>query len=200
MKEFGRNRGLGFGKTPGMLLLTACFLCLFPVGTWAQGREIPLDVYIIVDSSSAMEKGKNEAVSWLCDTVIDGILKDGDRVSIWTAGAKSELVYSGAVSADIKVEVKNLITQITFSGLSADYKGALGEALTKSRTSPDKRLTYTLLVSGSNPKDPPIKEAESAGLLLYSRVENFSGWKVLTVGLDIASRVRDSAASYMKNK
>ncbi|MDR2049387.1 MAG: VWA domain-containing protein [Treponema sp.] len=157
-------------------------------------------MYIIVDSSSSMEKGKDEAVNWLCTSVIDGIARAGDTLSIWTAGAKPELIYSKAVSAETKEEAKNLIRQIRFSGGAADYKGALNEVRAKALTGPESRMIYTLLVSGANPRDPPIKEAESAGLLLYSRVESFSGWRVFTIGLDVSARVRESADSYMKNR
>jgi hypothetical protein len=184
------------------LFLLGCFLVFLPFARiWGEDvRSIPIDVYIIVDSSSSMEKGKEEAVNWLCTTVIDGIVKAGDNLSIWTAGIKPELIYSITVSAETKEEAKKLIRQIRFSGSAADYKGALNEVQAKALAGPGGRMVYTLLVSGANPKDPPIKEAESAGLLLYSRVESFSGWKVFTVGFDLSARVRESADSYMKNR
>jgi hypothetical protein len=189
---------------PGIksLFLLSWLLVLLPSAQiWGEDdRSTPVDMYIIIDSSSSMDRGKEEAVNWLCSTVIDGIAKAGDSLSIWTAGAKPELIYSKNVSAETKEEAKNLIRQIRFSGSAADYKGALNEAQARVLAGPGGRMTYTLLVSGANPKDPPIKEAESAGLLLYSRVESFSGWKVFTVGLDISARVRRSADSYMKNR
>ena len=169
------------------------------VPLWGE-RTMPLDVFIIVDSSSAMDRGKDEAVVWLCTTVIDGTVTDGDRLTIWTTGAATELLYSGIVSADTKEEAKNLIKQIRFSGSAADYLGALNEAKAKLLASPDKRLCWTLLVSGARPQDPPVREAESAGLLRYSKVVSFSGWKVLTVGLDIGDKVRQSAANYMQGR
>jgi hypothetical protein len=184
-------------------LFLLCWLLVFlPFAqTWGEEpRSISVDVYIIVDSSSSMEKGKEEAVNWLCTTVIDGIVKAGDNLSIWTTGTQPELLYSKTVSAETKEEAKKMIRQIRFSGSAADYKGALNEVQAKALAGPEGRMVYTLLVSGANPKDPPIKEAESAGLLLYSRVESFSGWKVFTVGLDLSARVRESADSYMKNR
>ncbi|MDR0586993.1 MAG: VWA domain-containing protein [Treponema sp.] len=184
------------------LFLLGWFLVFSPFArTWGEdARSIPVDVYIIVDSSSSMEKGKEEAVNWLCTTVIDGIVKTGDSLSIWTAGTQPDLIYSRAVSAETKEEAKNLIRQIRFLGGAADYKGALNEVRARALAGPGNRMIYTLLVSGANPKDPPIKEAESAGLLLYSRVESFAGWRVFTIGLDISARVRESADSYMKNR
>lgn len=178
--------------------LLGCFAAFF-AGTplWAQRA---LDAYVIIDGSSAMDKGGPEAVSWVCGTVIDEILKEGDRLTVWTAGESVRLLYSAAVSADTKDEAKKLIRGIVFQGSSADYKGALTEARTKILAGTGKNLNWTILVSGANPRDPPVLEAESAGLLMYSRVENFSGWRVLTVGLDISGKVRESVFSYMKNR
>ncbi|MDR1929508.1 MAG: VWA domain-containing protein [Treponema sp.] len=174
-------------------------LVLFSVpALWGEdSRTIPIDVHIIVDSSSAMENKKTEAAAWLCDTVVDVILIDGDRVSLWTAGTKPELIYSGMVSGGEKDEIKTRIRGIEFGGDSADYRGALNQARSQSQPG---RISYALLVSGSTAKDPPSREAESAGLLLYSRVDNYSGWRVLTVGLNIANQVRESAAAYMKSR
>jgi hypothetical protein len=184
------------------LFLLCYTLILFPFAKiWGEdARSIPVDVYVIVDSSSSMEKGKEEAVNWICTAVIDGIARAGDSLSVWTAGEKPELIYSKTVSAETKEEAKNVIRQIRFSGSAADYKGALNEVQAKALAARGGRMAYTLLISGANPKDPPIKEAESAGLLLYSRVESFSGWKVFTVGLDVSARIRESADSYMKNR
>jgi hypothetical protein len=145
-----------------------------------------------------MEKGRQEAVSWLCNTVVDGILQQGDRIWIWRAGAGPELVYSGTLGAD-KEPVKAQIRAIQFQGEAADYRGALREAQALVSGQRD-RISYTLLVSGSGAKDPPSQEAESAGLLRYSRVDSFSGWRVLTVGLDLNARVRQSTTYYMNNQ
>ncbi|MDR0402382.1 MAG: VWA domain-containing protein [Treponema sp.] len=196
MNQKDAKSGAGKRFLSGFLLVF-----LLSIRIWGEdSRDIPVDVYIIVDSSSSMEKGKDEAVNWLCGTVIDGIVRPGDSLSIWTAGAEPELIYSKTVSAETKEEAKNLIKQIRFSGAAADYKGALNAVRARALAAPGGRMAYTLLISGANPKDPPIKEAESAGLLLYSRVESFSGWKVFTVGLDLNARVRESAGAYMKNR
>jgi hypothetical protein len=176
-----------------------CILAVLTTWIWSTTRTIPLDVYIIVDGSSAMEKGREEAVSWLCSTVVDGILQPEDRIWIWRAGAKPELIYSGTLGAD-KERVKTQIRSIQFQGEAADYRGALGEAQALVSSQSRNRISYTLLVSGSGAKDPPSQEAESAGLLRYSRVDSFSGWRVLTVGLDLNARVRQSTTYYMNNQ
>ncbi|MDR1929273.1 MAG: VWA domain-containing protein [Treponema sp.] len=178
---------------------TGCFFLFFilPAFLWgADTRTIPIDVYIIIDGSSAMERGKDEAVSWLCGAVIDGMLQQGDRLWIWTAGAKPELIYAETLGAD-KERAKNLIRSVKFEGDTADYRGALREA--QSRIA-GERVSYTLLISGSEAKDPPSREAESAGLLRYSRVESFAGWRVLTIGLDLNARVRRAGSHYMNKQ
>ena len=173
-----------------------CILLLYTTTLWGNNpRTSPIDVYIIVDSSSAMERGREQAISWLSTTVIDNMLRNDDRIWIWTAGARPELIYSG--NLDNKEEVKTVIRSISFEGDAADYRGALFEAQALVQRS--DRTTFTLLISGSEAKDPPSREAESAGLLRYSRVESFPGWRVLTVGLDLAPKVRRSAAYYASN-
>jgi hypothetical protein len=162
-------------------------------GLWGgDERTIPIDVYLIVDSSSAMERGKDAALTWLCTTVIDGMLTGEDRIWIWTAGEKPELIYSGTLGD--REGAKAAVRGIRFQGDKADYRGALEAA--RAILGRGDRTAYTLLVSGSGAKDPPSREAESAGLLRYSRVESFSGWRVLTIGLDLESRIRRSASQY----
>ena len=173
-----------------------CLLLAYTPCLWAANdRTTPIDVYIIVDSSAAMEKGREEAANWLCTTVIDGMLLQGDRIWVWTAGTKPELIYSGTLGN--KEEAKGAIRGIRYQGNAADYRGALEEA--KNQAGKSSRIGYTLLVSGSGAKDPPSQEAESAGLLRYSRVDSFSGWRVLTIGLDLGPKVSRST-SYYKNR
>jgi hypothetical protein len=181
-------------KKIGIFLL----LGVSPLLRGAEPRTIPIDVYIVIDGSSAMERGRQDAVTWLC-TIVDGMLQQGDRLWIWTAAAQPVLIYSGTLGTD-KNSTKTLIRSIQFQGDRADYRAALREAQATLANQGGKRLSYTLLISGSGAKDPPSQEAESAGLLRYSRVESFSGWRVLTVGLDISPKVRQSSAYYMQNR
>ncbi|MDR2662254.1 MAG: VWA domain-containing protein [Treponema sp.] len=182
-------------KKTGIVL----FLGLTTLLWGAEPRAVPLDMYIIVDGSSAMERGREEALTWLCTTVVDGILQQGDRLWVWTVGDRPRLIYSGTVEGP-REGVKTSIRAIQFQGDRADYQAALREVRAALARQGGNRLTCTLLVSGSGAKDPPSREAESAGLLRYSRVESFSGWRVLTVGLDIDAKVRRSSAYYLQNR
>jgi hypothetical protein len=191
---------------PGWVFVVL-LLTVTPAAVRGEPRRVPLDVHVIVDSSTAMSRGREQAVSWLSGPVIDTTLQNGDRLTLWTAGEKPEMLYSGGISADTREEAKKQLRNIRFQDESADYRGALNQVKTRisagtehSGRSEDGRLAYTILVSGANAKDPPMKEAEMAGLLAYSKVENHSGWRVLTVGLDIGPQVLKAAASYMKNR
>ncbi|MDR2182469.1 MAG: VWA domain-containing protein [Treponema sp.] len=174
-------------------LKKSAFLSLFTILgglLWADTRAAAMDVYLIVDGSSSMERGGAEAIDWLCATLLDRRVRDGDRLWIWTAGAKPELVFSGA-GAD-REAAKTVIRALRFQGRAADYRGALNEAKRRLRTG---RLSYTLLVSGNEARDP---SPELSGLLRYSRVDSFSGWRVLTVGLDLEGRIDRAASYYMR--
>ncbi|MDR2552980.1 MAG: hypothetical protein LBD31_07445 [Treponema sp.] len=172
------------------------FLILFlalPLLVWGETRGVPVDMYIIVDGSSAMERGRNEALTWICGK-IDG-LQDGDRIWIWRAGTKAELIYSGTSGTD-KEDIKRLVRSIKFEGDAADYRSALRDAL--GLTGGNKgRLAYTLLISGAGAKN---SRGEPAELLRYSRVENFSGWRALTIGLDLGPKVRQALSYYLDDR
>jgi hypothetical protein len=58
-----------FGKKMRILSIF-CLLAVCVSSVWgANNRTTPIDVYIIVDSSSAMERGREEAAAWLCNTI-----------------------------------------------------------------------------------------------------------------------------------
>jgi hypothetical protein len=175
-----------------------CILAVSVTQLWGEyTRTAPIDIYLIIDSSSAMERGKETALAWLCTTVVDGIFQQGDSIKIWTAGEKPELIYSDDLGVD-KEAAKKAIRSIRFGGEAADYRGSLREV--QAKVSGGGRVAYTLLVSGSQAKDPPSREAESAGLLRYSRVDHFSGWRVLTVGFDLDVRVQRASAYYVNQQ
>ena len=168
-------------------LAILCFLVAgIPHFLTANPRTTPIDVYVIVDSSTAMERVKDDALGWLSSVIIDTMLRSDDRIWIWTAGSSPRLIYSGTL--ENKELAKTALRSIQFDGSTADYRSALLEAQVLARRS--DRITYTLLVSSSAAADQTDRETELAGLLRYSRVESFPGWRVITVGLDLENRVR----------
>jgi hypothetical protein len=62
----------------------------------------------------------------------------------------------------------------------------------------NQRTPYTILLSGSTAGPNPFPGGNAAaGMLRYSRILDFSGWRVVTAALGIGPQVRDAAASFM---
>jgi hypothetical protein len=174
------------------------FLCLFPGLVFgADIRTGTLDMFIIIDGSSALSSGRDEAVQWLCDYAVDGILREGDRLTIWLAADSVKELFSGTFSgADSKETVKTLIRAQKKQSGSADYAGALGAAARKEAAA--SGMTYTLIISGSQAGSGSFPGGEAAAALLrYSLVREFSGWRVVVTSPGIEDRVRRAAAAFM---
>jgi hypothetical protein len=167
----------------------------------ADGRSLPVDLFLIIDGSPALEHGRNEALDWLCGRVVDGLLQEGDSLTIWVAGDKAEELYSGSVAGtETKETVKALIRAITVRGKKADYLGALRVASKrKASLSPGGRLNYTLLICGMSAGYTSLnEEGEIFDLLRYSRFEDFSGWRAVTAAPGIEAEVKSAAAAFMR--
>lgn len=166
-------------------------------------RTAPISMNIIIDGSSALKNGRDEALNWLCDQVVDGILQDGDRLTVWLAGGRAETVYSDWVrGTEDKDAVKGLLKSLPpadarTGGSPADFIGALGEAASRISGEFTPRNTYTLLISGSASSLSSALENDRTGLLRFFKTEEFSNWRVLVVALGIGSQVQRAAAAYM---
>jgi hypothetical protein len=180
---------------PGLL---AAFL-LTAQGLYAQdSRNIPIEVYLIMDGSSAIKNAGDGAVNWVCNYLVDGILRDGDRLTVWNAGERAQIVYSDTLSgAEGKENIKKILRSLSAGGNLADFSGALREAAQRTAARASSRsLSYTLLISGSSSALSPALLGSGANLLRFSRVEEFPSWRALTVALDINSQVQRAAAAY----
>jgi hypothetical protein len=164
-------------------------------------RSLPLDLYLIVDGSTLLTVGKDEAVAWISREIIDRILREGDSLTIWSAGNKARIIYSETVGAR-KDEVKEKLRSLDTSGKGADFTGALGEAVSKaSRDAGDrKRLKVTMVVSGSAESLAPALEGDSAGFFRWSKVDEYARWQALFVAPGIGDKVRRAAAAYMSGR
>jgi hypothetical protein len=148
---------------------------------------------LIIDGSAALGAGREEAVSWLCDHVVDELLRDGDRLTIWIAAGRANRIFSGSPSGpEQRDEVKVLLRSIAPGGNSADFTGALRE-----RGGREGIMAYTLLVTGSTAGYSPLSGPEIADLLRYSRVQEFSGWRAIVAAQGIESRVRNAASAWL---
>ena len=186
-------RSAGRGKTPktALTLILAVFICLSPL-YGAENQRSPINVNLIIDGSSSLTDVKDEITSWVLSR-LDAILVDGDNVTVWSAGSSASVIYSGRInSASDRDALKNSIRQLSGSGERADFSGALRDASARQSST----FSYTLLISASGASLSAVLTSPQANLLRYSRVEEFTTWRALTVGLNIDTRVRRAAAAF----
>ncbi|MDR3337535.1 MAG: hypothetical protein LBT16_10045 [Treponema sp.] len=185
-------------KGPGVLIF-GLFFFIIPPALWSAGeRPAPLDMFLIIDGSVALNNGKNEAFAWLCDTIIGDLLLDGDNLTIWLAGTRANRIFQGPLSgAGSKEGVKGIIRSIELSGTKADYAGALREAIKMDAREKRRRMTCTVLVSGSAPGYAAFPgNSETARLLRYSRIEEHGAWRAITAALNIGPEIQKKAAEF----
>ena len=183
----------GRGKTPktALTLILAVFIGLLPL-YGAENQRNPIIVNLIIDGSASFSGVKDEITSWLLSR-LDAILVDGDTVTIWSAGPSARVIYTARINgASDKDAVKDSIRGLSGSGETADFSGALRDAASRQSSS----FSYTLLISASGASLSSVLEGSQANLLRYSRVEEFTTWRALTVGLNIDARVRRAAAAF----
>jgi hypothetical protein len=166
----------------------------------ADQRTVPLNMYIIIDGSPAMKNGREAAVQWLCDDVVDRILREGDNLTVLFAAESVKTVYSAPLSGEeSRGAAKTALRSLPPPGAFADYGGALREAASRESSRTNRGMVYTLLVSGSSARlSATSGGTEAAGLLRYSRIQDFPEWRAVVVGLGIGPRIQQAAAAYMR--
>jgi len=171
-----------------LFLVFAVFLSLTPV--FAQ--RAPIDINLIIDGSSSLTAVKNDVTTWVSGR-LDQILADGDRVTVWSAGTQSKVIYTGKTEGTPgKEAVKKSIRDITPSGNNPDFSGALRDAASRQSSN----YSYTLLISASPDALSSVLSTRQASLLRFSRVEEFTNWRALVVGLNIDGKVKKSASAF----
>jgi predicted site-specific integrase-resolvase len=157
-----------------------------------------MDLYLIIDGSQAFQSCKAGAIAWVNERVVDRLLEEGDRVSVWAAGERAELVFSGTISASgEKDALKDQLAAITATARVADFYGALRNV--HSGISGD-RLSYTLLVTASAGGLEHAIAGDTQGLFRWFRSERYEQWQVLAVAPDIGRKVSQAAAAYMNSQ
>jgi len=175
-----------------IFLALAAFFCLSPLYAQTASERAPINVNLIIDGSESLVNVKDEVTTWLFGR-LDQILAEGDNVTVWSAGSQASIIFSGRMNSNADREaVKRSIREMTPSGETADFSGALGEAALR-QSSP---YTYTLLISASPAALSSVLSSPRANLLRFSRVEEFSDWRALVVGLNLETRVRRAAAAF----
>jgi hypothetical protein len=183
------------GNTKKHVLWLFFIIVLFPLKINAlDSRNIPVEVNLIMDGSQGMKNAREEAANQV-GGYLDQILREGDRLTIWDAGAQARIIYSETLKGgEFGEEIKALLKSRVPEGPAADFAGALKEAAARNSGG---KMTYTLLVSGSSAGLSSVLTEGGANLLKYSRVRDFPSWKMLIIALDRNSRVREAAAAYI---
>jgi hypothetical protein len=182
------------------LLFSLVPVFLNPVFVLAEDRRsIPLDLYLIIDSSEKFREIKDETTAWINEQIIDRLLQEGDRLVIWSAGDAATIIYAETIGAS-KDEAKNKIRNLEIQGRSPDFGSALQEATSRAAQGSASRISMTLLVSTAESLAPSLG-GSSAGLFRWSRVEQYSRWQALVVApSNLGEKVRRAAASYMNSR
>jgi hypothetical protein len=177
-------------------------LLFFPGFLQAEDtRTVPLDMYLIVDGSSQLPEAKRETIAWIGEQVIDRILMDGDTLTLWSAGPRAQVLFSETLGgANGKDAVKAKLSAIDASAGVPDFSGALRDAASRAGRGGAGRIKYTMLVSGSAESLAPALKGKDAGLFRWSKVEEYSRFRVLVVAPDIHDKVRLAAAAYMSGR
>jgi len=190
MKRTNLIFGCGKTRKTALTLILASLICLSPL--YGADTRSPINVNLIIDGSASLSAVKDEVASWVSGR-LDTILIEGDNVTVWSAGPSARVIYSGTINSDAdKDAVKNSIRQLSGSGSSSDFSGALREASSRQGSS----FSYTLLICASPEALSSTLTGPQASLLRFSRVEEFSAWRALVVGLNLDARVKRAAASF----
>ena len=180
------------------ILFILLFLSTMLPPVMADLRKDPMDFFLILDIS-AIKSHRQEAIEWVCDAIIDKMVQEGDRLTVWSTLDERGLVFNDTISATLRESLKKQVRNLQNSGDVGNLSKALKDAERKVTALPAKHLSYTLLVSGVgyNPNSAPDGVAD---LLRYGKTMDFSGWKAMVVGLGINTRVHDAATSYINSK
>jgi hypothetical protein len=176
---------------------------LFPLANAEAQRAIPLDVYLIIDASAALQQNRGEIMAWINEQVIDRLLADGDSITIWSAGASAALIHSAVIAGDAgRNEVRARLQALQAGGQSADFSGALGQVASRlaQRGADRSRIPYTLLITGSAEGLHPAFTGGAGHLFRWFRAEHSSRWQALVMAPHIALQVQQAAAAYINSQ
>jgi len=188
-------------KKTKILVLLMVFCCLSQV-YGENTRNSPIEVNLIIDGSSGFADVKEEISAWVSGR-LDQVLADGDTVTVWKAGPAAEVVFTGRISGNSDREaVRRSIRELSAAGDSADFSGALAALDNQIKTSSRQGsgFNYTLLISASPAALTSLLSGPQANLLRFSRVEEFSGWRAIIVGLNLDTRVSRATASFLNTQ
>ena len=183
-------------------IYTRILLAIFILGgfsPWLNAetrRVIPLDMFLIIDGSDFFQDSKADALAWVNSHVVDRILQDGDRITIWRAGDSAQVIHTGYISGNTQ-EISNLLNAIQIGGRTPDFSSALIDAAARASRTTQDRLAYTMLVTASAAGLQCAITGDDRNLLRWFRSEREERWQVLVIDPHITPRVQNAAASLM---
>ena len=165
-------------------------------------RSIPLDMFLIIDGSAALEHSRDEIFTWINEQVIDRVLMDGDRITIWAAGDSARVIHSATISGDAgKREIRERLQTLEARGETADFSGALMDLASRLPPPTNRsRLSYSMLITASAAGLHPALTGGAQHLLRWSRSEKSSRWQALVVAPNIGGIVQQATAAYMSSQ
>jgi len=164
-------------------------------------RSVPLDLYLVIDCSESINSVKGDVLAWVSSKIVDRLLIEGDKVTIWSAGDSARIIYNGEISASGgKQEITNLLQNLVTNGKTADFPGALRDLAPRVSQTSQNRLSYSVIITSSAGGLESALTGSSQSLLKWSRSEKYSGWQALVVAPDIAPKVRQAALAYMSSQ
>ncbi len=179
------------------------FTILFTANT-AFGEDFrkgPIDLYLLIDTSASISAHYGEALSWVRRTVLDEILQKDDTVTIISAGSLVQLVTENRISGpESTTDLAKTLQSISIQGNFADLAGAIREAKKRDAAKAKQQtMAIALIITGTDSTGnsvnlPKTKELEA--LLKYSKVEDFPGWKVIIIGLNLEAKIQTAAKEY----
>ncbi len=141
------------------------------------------------------------AADWLCAAVVDDLLQSGDRVTVWAFAERPQRIIEATLSdAESKESLKKAIRAVGTAGAAANFAEALREVAAAEAARPDRNpIAYVLLTSALRQESAGSAATETAALLRFSRIEDHPGWKAVTLGLGLTTRVKSAAAAFMES-
>ena len=187
-----------------LLVFLAIFCCLSQV-YGADVQRNPINVNLIIDGSSALTGVKEEITAWVSNH-LDQVLAEGDTVTVWNAGTTAAVVYTGRINSnsDREIVIKS-IDDLSADGDMTDFSRALAAVDSQIKTAQQGReqvsgFSYTLLISASQTALISLLSGPQANLLRFSRVEEFSGWRAVVVGLNLDTQVRSAVSNFINTQ
>jgi hypothetical protein len=161
----------------------------------ADQRTSPIDLNLIIDGSAGLSPLYDQVTAWISANLTDALLQSGDTVTVWSAGASAKTIYSRTLQdTNFRDELKRTLQNLTTSGDSADFAGALAQAASRK---PVGNFSYTVLITASTAALSPTLLGPQANLMQFSRIEEFAGWRAVVVGLNIDAKVKQAASAYL---